>query len=377
MLALRVMVEQNITVKAINFQTLFFSTPLQSVRECVKPPELSFPRRRESNNNNKLADSCLRRNDTLFSSHSYCLEYNQVSGKELSNTDPIKTVLNYSLSIGCETETVDLSNDYLHIFHNPRWGYGRNVNPCVDCHAFMFNKARQIMENEGASFVFTGEVLGQRPKSQMMQELKLIARRSGLEDRILRPLSAKLMAPTLPELKDWVNRDELYGLQGRTRKPQIELAKKFGITDFPTPAGGCILTDPGYARKVKDLWKFKDRQSLTWIDYNLLRIGRHLRIKPDLKVIVGRHERDNEILENFVSGRIGIELKNDPGPLVIIDGKPDNHEDIALAAGICARYSKLRHSENEVEVNIYRNGDTDTLSVKPLKENEVKNWVIQ
>ncbi|NQU05658.1 MAG: tRNA (5-methylaminomethyl-2-thiouridylate)-methyltransferase [Calditrichaeota bacterium] len=331
MLALRVMVEQGIAVKAINFQTPFFTVPLQEI---------------------------------------------DAKQREISNTDPTSTVLAYSLSIGCEAETVDLSNDYLQMLHNPRWGYGRNVNPCVDCHAFMFNEARQIMENDGASFVFTGEVLGQRPKSQMMQELKLIARRSGLEDRILRPLSAKLMASTLPELEGWVNRDELYGFQGRTRKPQIELAAKFGIAEFPTPAGGCILTDPGYARKVKDLWEYKDKQSLIWSDYNLLRIGRHLRIKPDLKVVVGRHEKDNEMLEGFVLGRIGIELKDDPGPLVIIDGLSDDPEDIALAAGICIRYSKLRNSDCEVAVNIYRDGKTDTISVKPLKSSEVEDWVI-
>jgi tRNA U34 2-thiouridine synthase MnmA/TrmU len=331
MLARRLMIEQGIAVRAIKFLTPFFTAPLQEI---------------------------------------------PANWEEISNADPTSAVLRYSQSFDSEVETVDISNDYLHMLHNPRWGYGRNVNPCVDCHNFLFNKARQIMENDGASFVFTGEVLGQRPKSQMMQELKLIARRSGLEDRILRPMSAKLMTPTLPELKGWVNRDELYGLQGRTRKPQIELAAKFGISEYPNPAGGCILTDPVYSRKVKDLWQYKDKQSLTWNDYNLLRIGRHLRVKPDLKVVVGRHEKDNEMLERFISGRIGIELKDDAGPLVIIDGLTDNQEDIALVAGICVRYSKLRNSNCEVTVNIYRNGKTDIMSVEPLKSSEVEDWMI-
>lgn len=331
MLALRLIVDQGIAVKAIQFWTPFFA----------KPPKNAL--------NN---------------------------GRKTTNEDALSDVLRYSKRLGCDVDVVDLSDDYLQVLHNPRFGYGRNVNPCIDCHLLMFRTACRMMEDEDAHFVFTGEVLGQRPKSQMMRELKLIARQSGLEDRILRPLSARLLPLTMPEREGWVDRSRLLNLQGRTRKPQLALAEQFGMTEIPTPAGGCILTDPGYARKVKDLWRNTDKDSLTWNDYNLLRAGRHLRLKHNLKVIVGRHEEDNELLDKFSDGRIKVEPAEVAGPLTLIDGISDPEAEV-LAAGICIRYSKLRDADRKVAVRIENGKDVRIIEVEPASRKEVEDWLIR
>ena len=278
--------------------------------------------------------------------------------------------------LGVPIEVVDVSDGYLQILHHPKYGYGRNVNPCIDCRIYLLDIARWMMEDRGADFVFSGEVLGQRPKSQQMMQLKLIARRSGLEDRLLRPLSARCLPPTLPEREGWVDRSRLFGFQGRTRKPQMALAAELGIEDYPQPAGGCcFLTDPAYGRKVKDLWGHRDKDLLGWDDYLLLKTGRHLRVSPELKVIVGRNEADNMFLAQYCRNKTRLEVEDFPGPLVILDAAPTD-EHARIAAGIAGRYSDARDLDRELTVRVENGEEVRRIQAKPYKPEEVQKWVI-
>lgn len=281
--------------------------------------------------------------------------------------------------MGIPVEIVDLSEDYLDVLHHPRYGYGKNVNPCVDCRIHMFKKARKIMEESGAHFIFTGEVLGQRPKSQHLTQMKIIEQHSGLDGRLLRPLSARLLKPTLPEQEGWVDRLKLLDFQGRTRKPQMKLARELGLTEYPTPAGGCCyLTDPSFGRKVQDLWCNNCRDELDWNDYKLLKVGRHLRISDNLKVIVGRNEDENLLLSKLKGKRPLLEVEGIPGPIVLIDdesGKTSSeHQEIA--AGIAARYSDGKESENSITVRIEIGEQTFFKKVRPYQVEETSKWVI-
>lgn len=278
--------------------------------------------------------------------------------------------------LGVPIKLINISDGYLDILHHPRYGYGKNVNPCVDCRIHMFSIAKWLMEEEGAEFVFTGEVLGQRPKSQHLEQLTLIARRSGLEDRLLRPLSALLLPETLPERMGWVDRSRLFGFHGRTRKPQMALAQELGLNGYPQPAGGCCtLTDPSYARKVKDMWAHGTKDEMDWEDYLLLRVGRHLRVHPGLKVVVGRHQTENAFLDNYRKGRVRLEPVDVKGPVVLIDGTPGEEDEI-IAARIAARYSDVASPDDEVTLRVERDGEVKTVRVKPFKPEEVSRWVI-
>lgn len=199
---------------------------------------------------------------------------------------------------------IKLNEDYLErVVKDPRYGYGTAMNPCVDCRIYMFRIARQYLEQVGASFVYTGEVLGQRPMSQVKPRLEIIAEESGLGGRLLRPLSAKLLAPTLPEQEGLVDRQRLLDLCGRSRQVQIALAERYGITDYPQPAGGCLLTDHEFAKRVQDLLAHKEHPTLT--DMELLRIGRQFRLSSVTKLIVGRNAQENEWLAAY-AGRGGV-----------------------------------------------------------------------
>ncbi len=280
---------------------------------------------------------------------------------------------------GVIVEKIDLPDSYLtEALHHPKYGYGKNVNPCVDCHLYMLKLAKKRMEEIDAQFVFTGEVLGQRPKSQQLPQLQLIAKQSGLVDRLLRPLSALKLEPTLPEREGLINRAELYGFHGRNRKPQMELAKEFRIESFPSPGGGCLFTDPHYSKKTRDLWENAHKDELDWNDYKLLRIGRHLRVSPDLKIIAGRDELDNELLEKYAGDRIKVEVRDHPGPLVLIDKSPVKVTDemLEIAAGIAGRYSDGKDAGNELSVEARCDSETKTIKKKPFTAEEVNRWVI-
>jgi tRNA U34 2-thiouridine synthase MnmA/TrmU len=199
---------------------------------------------------------------------------------------------------------IKLNEDYLErVVKDPQYGYGTAMNPCVDCRIYMFRIAKQYMEQVGASFVYTGEVLGQRPMSQVKPRLQIIAEESGLVGRLLRPLSAKLLEPTLPEQEGVVDRGRLLDLCGRSRQAQMALADQYGITDYPQPAGGCLLTDQEFAKRVQDLLAHTEHPTLT--DMELLRIGRQFRLSPATKLIVGRNEQENEWLAGY-AGRGGV-----------------------------------------------------------------------
>jgi len=278
-------------------------------------------------------------------------------------------------TLGIKLKTVNTSREFLEIVKNPKHGYGRNLNPCIDCRIFMLKKAKNYMAETGASFLITGEVLGERPMSQRRDAMRIIERESGLEGLILRPLSAKLFPPTIPEKEGWVDREKLLSIQGRSRKPQIELAAHFGINDYPCPAGGCLLTDPGFTQRMKDLMKYHPDFDLN--DVHLLKTGRHLRLLPELKAVVGRNEHENEQILTFAQEKDMIfHLIDLPGPVTLLRGKSDREFE-ELTASITAHYSKAKN-DKRVRIGCRRLPEEreETLLVSALPEGELKKYQI-
>jgi len=266
--------------------------------------------------------------------------------------------------LGTLVRIVDVSQGYLEVVLHPRYGYGAHVNPCLDCHLFMLRKARQHMVQVGADFVITGEVLGQRPMSQHRNALQLLARESGLEGLLLRPLSAKLLPSTIPEREGWVDRDQLYGFQGRSRKPQMRLAEELGLKEYPQPAGGCLLTDENYARRFRDLVAHTDTEALTPEDMMLLAIGRHFRVSEQAKCIVGRDEAENGYLDQVRGTRGRLMARDHVGPVTLVEGWPSD-EDRRIIARLTARYSDGR-DEPLVAVVYEAQGEQEVLWVEPF-----------
>ena len=232
---------------------------------------------------------------------------------------------------------IDISEEHLQLVRNPRYGYGRNMNPCIDCHILMLKRAGGLLKSENFDFIFTGEVLGQRPMSQNKQVLQIVARDSGYEGLILRPLSAKLLPETLPEKEGKVHRGRLLNIRGRSRESQFALAKQYGIDDFPGPAGGCLLTDPSFSRRLRDLLSHQSEVHIR--DIELLQVGRHFRLNESTKVIIGRRKEENErLLELAHEGDVIIKVMDYPGPIALIPrGSPK--PSIEIAASLCIRYS--------------------------------------
>lgn len=243
-------------------------------------------------------------------------------------------------TLGISLKVINVSEEYLGVVKHPKHGYGRNMNPCIDCRIFMLRKAKARMEESGASFIVTGEVLGQRPMSQRRDAMRLIEREAGLEGFILRPLSAQVLPMTVPEKEGWVDREKLLKIQGRSRKPQIDLAEQYGIHDYPCPAGGCLLTDPGFAKRIKDLMDHDIDFSTN--DVHLLKIGRHFRFSDSVKLVVGRNEEENQKIQTFAQGEDRLlKVSNFPGPLSLLRGKFDKG-DLEKAAAITAHYGKAK-----------------------------------
>jgi len=195
--------------------------------------------------------------------------------------------------IGIKLLEFDLGAEFLSLIENPRYGFGSNMNPCIDCKILMFGKARELLSELKANFIVSGEVLGQRPMSQNKQALSLIKQRSGLGDLLLRPLSAQFFPPSLAEREGWVRRDKMLNFNGRLRTPQMQLARKFGIDKYATPAGGCLLTDPCFSKRLEELLRHEE---LTLDNLSLLKVGRHLRIEKKARLVVGRDESENRLL---------------------------------------------------------------------------------
>jgi tRNA-specific 2-thiouridylase len=279
--------------------------------------------------------------------------------------------------LGIKLHIVDIVEEYKEIVFNPRHGYGANLNPCLDCKIFMVKKAQQWIEENGFDFIITGEVIGQRPMSQRKDTMPVVARDSGAEDRLLRPLCARNLPETLPEREGWVDRERLYGFSGRNRKPQMALAAEFGIEDYAQPAGGCcFLTDAQYSVKLADLWKARGEKRYEMDDIMLLKVGRHLRPRPNFKVIISREEGEGNFLQGYRKQFVSLKTTSHPGPLALIDGETSS-EDIDLAARLVARFSQGKNAE-EVEIEVRdHEAEPETLKVRPLKPHEIPEaWYI-
>ena len=237
---------------------------------------------------------------------------------------------------------LNLDNEYLRIIRKPKHGYGKHMNPCIDCKILMLKKAKKHASKMGASFIITGEVLGERPMSQHYNALKTIEEESGLKGRILRPLSAKLLPETIAEKKGWVNRDKLLSIQGRSRKPQIKLAEELGISNYPSPAGGCLLTCKEFAGRLRDL--FKHRKRLSIAEVALLKYGRHFRLGEN-KVIVGRSEAENETLRlKKARNDYYFEVPDVGSPTSVLQGSKTKRA-ITIAAALTAFYSDAKNKQ--------------------------------
>ena len=279
--------------------------------------------------------------------------------------------------LGVEVRIIDISDGYLDVLKKPEHGYGSAMNPCIDCRIYMLRKARKIMEDEGASFVFTGEVLGQRPMSQHRKALRTVEKESGLEGYLLRPLSATFLPATVPEQEGWVDREQLWSFKGRSRRDQQRrLAAEFGIDDYPQPAGGCcFLTEHNYARRLRELSEHGRKANLTFDDVFVLKVGRHFRLPGGAKVIIGRNQEENEFLEAYRNGRCSLEVSGHPGPLTLVEGKLDR-EDFLIAAAMTAGYSD-GSGEGEVDVCYTGFGEGEGIvAVSPLRPYEASEWLI-
>jgi len=279
--------------------------------------------------------------------------------------------------LGMPLRIVDASEEHLETIRRPRHGYGRGMNPCVDCRIFMLKVARRVMEEEGASFVVTGEVLGQRPKSQHFKALQQAAVESRLGDRLLRPLSANLLPDTLPVTEGWVCKEDLFSMQGRSREPQIALAKAFGIVDYPQPAGGCLLIEKTYAARLRDAFDRLGRDAVDLDAFRLLRHGRHFRLSERVKVIVGRNKQENDTLDRFAPGRTRIEPIDVMGPTALVEGDPMD-EELRLAASLVARYCD-GEAGSRVTFDILREGVHREIDVPPLlaDDPQITAWRIE
>ncbi|NOX09361.1 MAG: tRNA (5-methylaminomethyl-2-thiouridylate)-methyltransferase [Gammaproteobacteria bacterium] len=323
LLAARVMQEQGIHVEGINFYTGF----------CVEGHTHAI--RKKDKNKPK-------RNNALWSAE----------------------------QLGIKLHIVDIIEEYKDVLINPKHGYGANLNPCLDCKIFMVKKAQEWIEEHDFDFIITGEVVGQRPKSQRKDTMPVIAAQSGAEDRLLRPLCAKNLPETLPEREGWVKREELLGFSGRTRKPQIALAKHFGFEDYAQPAGGCcFLTDEKYSNKLVDLWQNRGCKEYEIDDIMMLKVGRHIRPAANFKLIVGREEGENRFLEGYKKSFTYFHVIDFNGPLVLLDGSA-SEEDLILAARIIGRFSQGKDAE-QIQVKMVQvDGLERVFEVKPLPASE-------
>jgi tRNA U34 2-thiouridine synthase MnmA/TrmU len=266
--------------------------------------------------------------------------------------------------------TIDITDDFLEIVRNPEHGHGSNVNPCIDCKIYMLKHAKSLMERLGASFLVTGEVLGERPMSQRKDALNIIEKAAGVRGILLRPLTAKNLLPTKPELEGAVDREKLLDIKGRSRKPQMALAEKFGITQYPNPAGGCLLTDPGFAKRVREAIKHDEFNAE---NLAILSVGRHFRFPGGARLVVGRNDSENEILLSLVKeSDMVFQLKDLQGPVSILRGVCDEAA-VKLAASIAAYHTKSRNSAS-VAVNHWT-GSSDqitSISVTPASKEKVE-----
>jgi len=307
----------------------------------------------------------------------FCVEGHTHAIRKTSRATPKRNnALWVAEQLGIKLHIIDIIEPYKQILLNPKHGYGAHLNPCLDCKIFMIQRAKAWVEEHGFDFIITGEVVGQRPMSQRKMTMPIVARESGAEDLLLRPLSAQNLPPTKPEREGWVRREALFGFSGRSRKPQMQLAARFGFSDYAQPAGGCcFLTDASYSRKLADLWQARGRRDYEFDDIMLLKVGRHLRPNERFKMIIAREEGEGKFLQGYRQQFLSMQPISHSGPLVLIDGHPEE-QDLLLAARITARYSQGRDAAT-VRVEIQTQHGTRCFDVVPLHADEIpESWFL-
>ncbi len=276
--------------------------------------------------------------------------------------------------LGVTIHDIDVTDEFLQVVLHPKHGYGSEMNPCIDCKIFILQKAKEYLEAHQAHFVFTGEVVGQRPMSQQRPTLLQIEKASGLSGYLLRPLSAKIMEPTIPEQKGWVDREKLLDISGRGRQAQLQFARTYHLS-YHQPAGGCLLNDPQFSIRLRDLIAHKPEHAITTTDTALLKFGRHLRLSETLKIIVGRHEVDNTYLAQYTRGRWTAEVRDFGSPLVLIDGEPKD-EQLEQIGKIIVNYTKGKHADRATIVFTHNDGEKQEITIVPDPTIEPNQWRI-
>ena len=268
--------------------------------------------------------------------------------------------------LNVDLKTVYLGDEYIEMLKHPKYGRGAGFNPCVDCRSMMFEAAKKEMERTGADFVISGEVLGQRPMSQHRRALKNIETESEMEGVIVRPLSGRLLPPTKPEKDGLIRREDLGMIRGRSRKPQLAMAKEYGIADPPNAGGGCLLTDPSFGLRAKDLFGHTETPSIN--DIELLKVGRQHRLDEHTKMVVGRNRTENETIRMLaMPGDIILEARDHVGPTTILRGTTAG-DHVRLAASVTLKYSDAPDTEGHVTV--WRGEETEDMSVAPASEDD-------
>lgn len=270
-----------------------------------------------------------------------------------------------------DLKIVDITEEFAQIVQKPEYGYGKNLNPCIDCRILMLKKAKEYMAEVKADFIVTGEVLDQRQMSQRLDTLMLIEKKARLEEMVVRPLCGALLPPTIPEKKGLIHHKDLMKIKGRSRRLSLEIAKNRKITEFLSPSGGCLLTDPGFCRRLADVLRFQE--TIGAVDIELLKIGRHFRISPDAKLIVGRNKEENKKIEEMADDSYIFFYVPDTGsPNAILLG---DKKYIKAAAAITARYSDKKN-DPKVEVDFKHKGKEEKTKVKPIDDEELSKWRI-
>ena len=291
-----------------------------------------------------------------------------------STVDRKEHMQNMCDQIGVELRILDLREPYLkEVLFNPKYGYGKNFNPCVDCHGFMFRYTGQLLEKYDASFMISGEVVGQRPMSQRKDAMDNVKSLSNYDDLIVRPMCAKLLEPSLPEREGWVDREKLLDINGRNRQRQLDMAKEIGLKDFESPGGGCLLTEVQFSNRLRD---FVDNDTLEVDDINTLKAGRHLRLPDGAKLIIGRHQEDNEKLKNTISKKYyKARILDAVGPLSLLDKKA-TQADKELASSFIVSYGKTE-LDKDYKV-LFEDGDENfTLVAQKLPtKDEIGKYLI-
>lgn len=306
--------------------------------------------------------------------------------------DILRDIDGYSRTVrekyGIEVLVEDISASYLEMLRNPTYGYGKNFNPCVDCKIFMVRRAKEMLAELGASFLISGEVLGQRPMSQRRDTLNVIARDSDSRSLLLRPLSAKLMTPTLAEEQGWVDREKLLNFSGRGRAPQIALARELGISDFPAPAGGCTLADPILSRRIRNFYDdtFAVKSAdMTVTDILLLLVGRQFQLPGGGWLMLGRDEKDNDkLLALAEDGDAVVTMEERPGPVALLrraascyPDEADRRADLQTAAALVVRYGKkIKGGPAAAEVTCTLAGQRLVLVAEPLADEISREWML-